>query len=104
MIGHLWPLLKIGILNLKVVCADVVGIFILLYEACSIFHVRVSARHAAEVGIGSTLSTSLKPGESKTSEFPPKPRLFSRTYVFIALDSLGKYLSIYLYIYIIYIM
>ena len=87
------------IVNLKLLCADVVGIFILLWEACSTFHVRVSARHAAEVGIGSTLSTSLKPGESKTSEFPPKPRLFSRTYVFIALDSLGKYLSIYLYIY-----
>ena len=76
MIGHLWPLLKIGILNIKVVCADVVGIFILLYEACSIFHVRVSARHAAEVGIGSTLSTSLKPGESKPSGFPPKPGFF----------------------------
>jgi len=76
-------LLKIGILNIKVVCADVVGIFILLYEACSIFHVRVSARHAAEVGIGSTLSTSLKPGESKPSGFPPKPRFFYGTYVFI---------------------
>ena len=75
------------IVNLKLLCADVVGIFILLWEACSTFHVRVSARHAAEVGIGSTLSTSLKPGESKTSEFPPKPRLFSRTYVFIALVS-----------------